>query len=100
MQHETAETAGPKTSNPANGTLHDVKSQYALGPNFAIETVLQNIEDVGVPQDGKWGLVDAHECKFCVQHEEDEWLLERVHRWMYPSDFNISGAEIALEVKL
>jgi hypothetical protein len=60
---------------------------------------LQNIEDVGVPQDGKWDLVNAHEFRFCVQHEEDEWLLESDRRWMYPNDFNTSGAEAALEAK-
>src|SRR5205809_619883 len=42
----------------------------------------------------------SHECRFCVQHDEDEWLLESVHRWMYPSDLNISRAEVALEAKL
>jgi hypothetical protein len=82
--------AGAKTGNLAvlaYGTLHDVNSQCALSPNIAIETVLQNIEDVGVPEDDKWDLVNAHEYRFCVQHEEDEWLLESVHTWMYPSDW-------------
>jgi hypothetical protein len=98
MQPETVEMVG--AGNPADGTLHDANSQCVLSPNFAIETVLQDIEDVGVPQDGKWDLVNTHECRFCIQHEEDEWLLESVRRWMYPSDFNISGAEVALEAKL
>jgi hypothetical protein len=91
MQTETVETAG--AGNPAYGTLHDANSQCVL------ETALQDFK-VGVPQDGKWDLVNTHECRFCIQHEEDEWLLESVHRWMYPSDFNISGAEVALEAKL
>jgi len=100
MQPETAEIAGAKTGNPAYGTLHDVNSQCALSSNFAIETVIQNIEDVGVPQNGKWDLANAHEFGFCVQHEEDEWLLGSIHKWMYPSDINISGAEVALKAKL
>jgi hypothetical protein len=40
-----------------------------------------------VPQDGKWDHTAAHDCRFCVQHEEDKWLLESIDKWMYPSDF-------------
>ena len=83
--------------NGQGDPLHDVNS---LSPNFAIETVIQNIEDVGVPQNGKWDLANTHEFGFCVQHEEDEWLLGSIHKWMYPSDINISGAEVALKAKL
>ena len=57
-------------------------------------------EDIGVPTDGKWDHTAAYECRFCVQHEEDEWLLGSVDRWMYPSDFNIPEAEAVLEAKL
>ena len=59
-----------------------------------------NPEDVGLPNDGKWDLIAAHESRFCFQHEEDEWLLESKNKWMDPSDFNIPGAEAALEAKL
>ena len=59
-----------------------------------------NPEHVGVPNDGKWDLIAAHEFRFCFQHGEDEWLLESENKWMDPSDFNIPGAEAALEAKL
>jgi hypothetical protein len=55
---------------------------------------------VGVPNDGKWDHIAAHESRFCFEHEENEWLLESEYRWMRPSDFNIPGAEAALEAKL
>jgi hypothetical protein len=59
-----------------------------------------NPEDVGVPEDGKWKLIAAHESRFCFQHGEDEWLLESENKWMDPGDFNIPRAEAVLDAKL
>jgi hypothetical protein len=55
---------------------------------------------VGIPIDRKWGFVAAHERRFCFDHGKDEWLLEYNDRWMSPSDFNFSGAEVTLEKML
>lgn len=68
----------------------------AATPPVVVETPLRssrNQEDVGVPKDGKWDLVAAHEHRFCFQHRFVEWLLEYAERWMYPSDFKVRGAE-------
>jgi hypothetical protein len=59
-----------------------------------------NPEDIGVPKDGNWDHIAAHERRFCIDHEEDEWLLQSVNRWMYASNFDISKAETVLEAKL
>jgi hypothetical protein len=32
--------------------------------------------------------------------KEDEWLLEYAEKWMYPSDFSVSGVEVTLKDKL
>jgi hypothetical protein len=60
----------------------------------------RNGEDVGIPPENKWDLVAAHERRFCFDHKEDEWLLEYAQRWMYPSDFSVSGAAVTLKDKL
>jgi hypothetical protein len=68
-----------------------------------IETVLpdpKDPEDLGVPEDGKGDLITAHEHRFCLEHEEDEWLLESAEKWMYAGDFNVCEAETTVEAKL
>ena len=42
----------------------------------------------------------VHECRFCFEHGEEEWLLENAERWMYPSDINVGRAEAKLEAML
>jgi hypothetical protein len=64
------------------------------------EAIVRNPDDIGVPTDGEWETKVAYDCRFCTQHGEDEWLLEGVNRWMYPSDFNTPEAEVVLEAKL
>ena len=98
MHSGALEMAGAKAGSLGDAIPHDTTLQLATIPN--VERVVQNFDDVGVPQDGKWDHIAAHESRFCVQHGEEEWLLQSVDRWMFPSDFNISGAETALEAKL
>ncbi|ERF69368.1 hypothetical protein EPUS_08640 [Endocarpon pusillum Z07020] len=92
------EMAGAETGSLGDAIPHETTSQLTITPN--IETVVQNLDYVGVPQDGKWEHVAAHESRFCFHHAEEEWLLQTVDRWMLPSDFNIIGAETTLEAKL
>lgn len=78
-------------------------SHSTVATRIASESVLfnpQDSKDVGISSDGEWDLKTVHECKFCFEHGEEEWLLENAKRWMYPSDFNISGAEVTLEARL
>jgi hypothetical protein len=84
-------------------TPHQASLQLSSTPGIAIETALPssiNPQDVGVPNDGKWDVIAAHEARFCFQHGEDEWLLECENKWMDSSDFDIPGAEAELEAKL
>jgi hypothetical protein len=94
MHSGALEMAGAKTGSLGDAILHKTTSELAITPN--IETVVQNLDVVGIPQDGKWDHIAAHESRFCFQHMKEEWLLQSVDRWMLPSDFNVSGAETAL----
>ena len=98
MHAKALEMAGAKTDSLSDVIPHETTSQLTIIPN--IETVIQNLDHVGVPQDGKWDHIAAHESRFCFQHMEEEWLLQSVDRWMLPSDFNFSRAETTLEAKL
>jgi hypothetical protein len=81
-------------------TLHTRPQKLAPTPRVEIEAIVRSPEDVDMPNDGKWDLIAAHEFRFCFQHGEDEWLLESDNNWMHASDFNIPGADAALEAKL
>jgi len=59
---------------------------------------LKNSDNVGVLKDERWDLANVHECGFCLKHGEYELLLEYTERLMCSDDFNISGAQVKLEV--
>jgi hypothetical protein len=99
MRSEIFEMASANTGAPTHNTLHDVTSSHSPTPSVT-SAVATNPEDIGVPTDGEWETTVAYDFRFCVQHEEDEWLLESVDRWMYPSDFNTPEAAAVLEAKL
>lgn len=99
MHPETFEIVSANTGALTHNTLRDATSLHSPTPSVTSEAVVSNTEDIGAPTDGKWDHTAAYECRFCVQHEEDEWLLGSVDRWMYPSDFNSPGAEAVLEAK-
>jgi hypothetical protein len=50
--------------------------------------------------DGDWDLIESYERRFCIEHEEDEWLLRYADRWIYFSDFGEANIESILEVRL
>jgi hypothetical protein len=94
-------------SNPATGvetgSLGDVvpkETTLQLASISNTESVLPKDEDVGLPKDGEWSCIAAHESRFCFVHEEWEWLLQSDDRWMSPADFKVSDAETALAAKL
>jgi hypothetical protein len=81
----------------------DAAATSGANSGVTIETVLpdpKDSENLGVPENGKGDLIIAHEHRFCLEHEEDEWLLESAAKWMYASDFNVREAETTLETKL
>jgi hypothetical protein len=50
------------------GTPHETSLQLSPTPGIVIETLLPspiNPRDVGVPSDGKWDVIAAHEARFC-----------------------------------
>ena len=98
MYSGALEMAGAETGSLGDAVPYKTTSQLGIIPN--IEKAVQNLDDVGVLQDGEWDHIAAHEFRFCVQHGEWEWLLQCADRWMLASDFNFSGAETALEAKL
>ena len=58
------EMAGAKAGSLGDAIPYDTTSQLATISN--VERVVQNFDDVGVPQDGKWDHIAAHESRFCV----------------------------------
>jgi hypothetical protein len=51
MHSKALEMASAKTDSLGDAILHKTTSQLAITPN--IETVVQNLDVVGIPQDGK-----------------------------------------------
>lgn len=103
LQASEKDGAPTETGHPAYHTPQMITSHSAAITRIASESALpnpQDPEDVGIPSDGKWDLKAAYEWRFCFEHGEEEWLLENTERWMYPSDFNVSGAEATLEARL
>lgn len=58
------------------------------------------LDDVGLPPDGLWDQNSAYEQRFCYDHGESEYLLGTDNRWMFPIDFEIRDAELALDAML
>jgi hypothetical protein len=93
--------AGPVgTDRSAEHDIQMLTSTSGGSVSTSADPSTRDAEDVGMLTDNKWELVAAHERRFCFSHKEDEWLLEYAERWMYPSDFSISGAEVTLKDKL
>jgi hypothetical protein len=89
------------TSAEINSAEHDPQLTRTSGETVSEGAFhIQHTEDVGIPIDKKWGVVTAHERRFCFDHGKDEWLLEYNDRWMSPGDFNFSGAEVTLKKML
>jgi hypothetical protein len=64
------------------------------------ETIILNPDEIGIPNEGKWGLVSARQSRSCFQHGEKEFLLHCVDRWMRVSDFDVYEAKTRLEGRL
>lgn len=91
------------TSAEIDAAEHEIqptRTSSETGSKAASEGAIQHTEDVGIPINKKWGVVAAHERRFCFDHGKNEWLLEYNDSWMSPGDFNFSGAEVTLKKML
>jgi hypothetical protein len=84
---------GEKEGSAATKTIH-------VTSNATKEIIDLDSDDVGIPNEGKWDLINAYKFRFCFEHKQKEWLILYADRWIRPSDFSVHEAKTKLEVKL
>ncbi|KIW28868.1 hypothetical protein, variant [Cladophialophora immunda] len=76
------------------------KEEVVSDPVSLQESLPFSLEDAGLPHDEFWEITAAYDVRYCADHEEIEYLLGTVNRWISPDDFDVSKAESLLEEKL